>query len=196
MAATLAGLVLDAFGVFLPARRMLAGETAEQRRSLETQRRPSWLRLPLDVGLLAASAAAFWLSGSFNTRAGTAGAGETAAVSLGTYAFLGPLLFLRIAYGILSRPPGRWRGGLAGLAGRSLQRRRDRSAAALLVPLALSFGLARPANVTNAPRRGAHARGTRGAQARRGRDARRRWLLASRNVLVGGRVIERGCACR
>jgi putative ABC transport system permease protein len=145
------GVALGGVGVFLPARRMLAGEIAEGRREVAAAARPAWTRLPLDLALLAGAALALWLSGTYNTRAATAGASETAAVSLGFYAFLGPLLFwlgaallfLRLAGWTLARPAGRWRGRIAGLAGRSLRRRGARAAVtALLLALALSFGVA------------------------------------------------------
>ena len=130
---------------------MVQGEVNEERRVLKTNQRPVWLRLPLDLILLAAAALALWFSGSYNTKTATAGASETAAVSLGIYSFIGPLLFwlgaallfLRILDAFLRRPATGWRGGLNGLAGRSLRRRSQQSAgAALLVALALSFGVA------------------------------------------------------
>jgi putative ABC transport system permease protein len=151
LAAAVLGLVLGGVGIFLPARRMLAGEIAEERRGVVAATRPPWARLPLDLFLLAGAALALWLSGTYNTRAATAGASETAAVSLGIYAFLGPLLFwsgaallfLRLADWALGRPAGRWRGGLRGLTSRSLRRRGGRVAGlALLLALALSFGVA------------------------------------------------------
>jgi len=145
------GLTLGGVGIFLPARRMVAGEIAEERRGVVAATRPPWARLPLDLFLLAGAALALWLSGTYNSKAATAGASETAAVSLGIYAFLGPLLFwsgaallfLRLAGWALGRPAGPWHGGLVGLASRSLRRRRGRVAGlALLLALALSFGVA------------------------------------------------------
>jgi len=151
LAAAVLGLMLGGVGIFLPARRMLAGEIAEERRGVVAATRPLWARLPLDLLLLAGAALALWFSGTYNSKAATAGASETAAVSLGIYAFLGPLLFwsgaallfLRLAGWALDRPAGRWRGGLIGLASRSLRRRGGRVAGlALLLALALSFGVA------------------------------------------------------
>jgi putative ABC transport system permease protein len=146
----LLGLVLGGIGVFLPARQMLKGEVNEERRLLKINQRPVWLRLPLYLILLAAAGLALWFSGTYNSRTATAGASETAAVSLGIYSFIGPLLFwlgaallfLRILDWFLRRPSAKWRGGLNGLAGRSLRRRSQQSAgAALLVALAFSFGV-------------------------------------------------------
>lgn len=150
-AALLLGLAVGAIGVYLPARAMLAGEVAEERRSVAVATRPLWLRLPVDAALLAGAALALWFASTYNTKAATAGAGETAAVSLGVYAFLGPLLFWlgaavlvrRVAGWLLARPSRGWRGALGGLAARSLRRRAGRSAAAaLLLVLAVSFGVA------------------------------------------------------
>jgi putative ABC transport system permease protein len=146
-----AGVLLGGIGVFLPARRMVAGEIAEERRQVSGPTRPAWLRIHLDIGLLAAAGLAVWFSGSYNSRAAASGASETAAVSLGVYAFLGPLLFWlgaalflwRVSDGLLSRPANTWRGGLGGLVSRSLRRRRAQSSgAALLLALAVSFGMA------------------------------------------------------
>ena len=145
------GLVLGGVGVFLPARQMLAGEINEERRSLSVSQRPLWLRLPLDLALLAVAGGALWFSGSYNSKTANAGASETAAVSLGIYSFIGPLLFWfgaalffrRILDWVLSRRLPAWTGGLNGLAVRSLRRRRPQSAGvALLIALALSFGVA------------------------------------------------------
>jgi putative ABC transport system permease protein len=145
------GVLLGAAGAFLPARRLLTADIGEARRSLRAGQRPIWLRMPLDLALLAAAALALWFSSTYNSRAATASAGETASVSLGAYAFVGPLLFwfgaallfLRIMQWLLRKSPGPWPGGLAGLAHRSLHRRPDRSAsAALLLGLATSFGVA------------------------------------------------------
>lgn len=147
----LLGLALGGIGVFLPARRMLEGEVNEERRVVAATKRPIWLRLPLDLALLSAAGLAFWFSSSYNNKTATAGASETAAVSLGIYSFLGPLLFWlgaallfwRIIDWLLTRPQAKWRGGINGLAGRSLRQRNQQSAgAALLLALALSFGVA------------------------------------------------------
>ena len=151
LAASVLGMTLGGVGIFLPARRMVAGEIAEERRGVVAATRPLWARLPLDLFLLAGAALALWLSGAYNSKVATAGASETAAVSLGIYAFLGPLLFwsgaallfLRLAGWALGRPAGPWHGGLVGLASRSLRRRGGRVAGlALLLALALSFGVA------------------------------------------------------
>lgn len=147
------GLLLGGLGVFLPARQMLVGEVNEERRVLTATRRPLWLRLPLDLLLLAAAGLAFWFSSTYNNKSANTGASETAAVSLGIYSFIGPLLFWlgaallfrRILDWFLARPiRSGWRGnGLNGLAIRALRRRSQQSAgAALLVALALSFGVA------------------------------------------------------
>ncbi|MHB8644303.1 MAG: FtsX-like permease family protein [Thermomicrobiales bacterium] len=145
------GLILGGVGVFLPARRMLEGEINEERRVIAATRRPLWLRLPIDGALLALGALALWFSGTYTSKAATAGATETAAVSLGIYTFLGPLLcwlgmallVRRIADWLLTRPSRGWRGGFYGLAARSLRRRVAQSAGAVvLLALALSFGVA------------------------------------------------------
>jgi putative ABC transport system permease protein len=145
------GVLLGGAGAFVPVRRLLTAEIGDVRRTVRAGQRPIWLRLPLDVVLLAVAALALWFSSTYNSRAATAGAGETANVSLGVYAFAGPLLlwlgaallFLRAANWLLRRSPGRWSGGLGGLVHRSLHRRPDRSAsAALLLALATSFGVA------------------------------------------------------
>jgi len=148
----LLGLILGGIGVFLPARRMLEGEVNEERRILTTTKPPIWLRLPLDLFLLTAAGLALWFSGSYNSKTATAGTTETAAVSLGIYSFIGPLLFWlgaallfwRNLSWLLTRvPKPGWRGGFNGLVGRSLRRRYQQSTgAALLVALALSFGVA------------------------------------------------------
>ena len=140
------GLVLGGVGIFLPARRMVEGEITEERRVVTATTQPLWLRLPLDVGLLAAGAVALWVN-STNT---TVGATEAAAVSLGISSFLGPLLcwlgagllFLRVCDWLLRRPISGWRGGVSGLARRSLRQRHQQSAGiAVLLALALSFGV-------------------------------------------------------
>jgi len=170
------GLLLGSAGAFLPARRLLTAEIGEVRRSIRATERPIWLRLPVDLALLVAAAVALWFSSTYNTKAGTAGSGETAAVSLGVYAFVGPLLFwlsaallfLRAANWLLRRHPGRWQGGLTGLVRRSLHRRPDRSAsAALLLALAVSFGVASTIfGATFEASRGADARYAVGADVR------------------------------
>ncbi|GAC1540202.1 MAG: hypothetical protein NVS2B7_12310 [Herpetosiphon sp.] len=151
VAALALGLLLGSIGVFLPARRMLQGEISEERRLITAGSRPLWLRLPLDLLLLTAAALVLWFSGTYATKNATAGASETAAVSLGIYSFLGPLLFWmgavllfwRVADWLLSRRNRRWSGGLNGLATRSLRRRSGKSiGAALLLALAISFGVA------------------------------------------------------
>lgn len=140
-------IILGGLGVFLPAQRMIEGEVNETRRALATTVRPLWLRFPLDLALLAAGGLALWLSVSSKT----AGTTEGAAVSLGTYAFLGPLLlwsgaallFLRITDALLRRPAGPWRGAIGGLVSRGLRQRSQQSAGlAVLLALALSFGVA------------------------------------------------------
>jgi putative ABC transport system permease protein len=145
------GLVLAGVGGFLPVRAMLAAEVSEERRAVRASARPIWFRLPLDAALLAGAVLASWFSGTHGSRAALAGATETAAVSLGVYAFLGPLLFWigsailvrRVADWLLSRPTRGWNGVLSGLALRSLHHRSAQSAGgALLLVLALSFGVA------------------------------------------------------
>ncbi|HZC08380.1 MAG TPA: FtsX-like permease family protein [Ktedonobacterales bacterium] len=145
--ATLAlGCALGAAGVYWPARRMVESEVNEERRIVSGAARPLWLRLPLDIGLLAAGALALWV----NSANSTPGATEGAAVSLGVASFVGPLLCwlgagLLAARGFdwfLSRAVTPWSGGLRGLASRSLRQRRQQGAGiAVLLALALSFGV-------------------------------------------------------
>ncbi len=147
----LAGGLTTALALYLPARRAMLAETGEERRELQVTATPAWLRLRLDLVLIAA-AAVVWvvtnLSGGFKP---TAAEGQT--VSLSFYTLLAPLLgwlgvtllavrVLLFAGGRLSRRRSSSFGSLVGgTLRRSVQRRPLALASGLLaVALAVAFG--------------------------------------------------------
>ena len=147
----LAGVITTALALYLPGRRALSRETGEERRELEVSTPPLWLRLRLDLVLLAA-AALVWivteLAGGFKPTTA-----EGQSVSLSFYTLLSPLLgwlgatllavrLLLTAGGRLAKRRGRRFGTLtAATLGRSIQRRSGSLASGVIaVALAVAFG--------------------------------------------------------
>jgi putative ABC transport system permease protein len=147
----LAGIVTTALALYLPARRALATEAATERRELDLNAPPAWLRLRLDLAVLAL-AALVWLvtvlSGGFKPTSA-----EGQSVSLSFYTLLSPLLgwlgvtLLAVRLLLLAggRQPQSGSGGFGGLTAgalrRSVQRRSPALASGVIaVALAVAFG--------------------------------------------------------
>jgi putative ABC transport system permease protein len=147
-----AGLLTTALAIYLPGRRSLARETGEERREMEAPAaRPAWLRIRLDLILLAAAAIVAgitYLAGGFKPTGS-----EGQAVSLSFYALLTPLLAwlggtllgARLALGMVARLPDRRHGRFGRLVGGTLSRSVRRRSPALgagviAVSLAVAFG--------------------------------------------------------
>lgn len=146
-----AGVATTALALYLPGRRALSRETNEERRELEVADTPFWLRLRLDVVLLA-TAALVWiiteLAGGFKPTSA-----EGQSVSLSFYTLLAPLLgwlgatllgvrVLLLLGGRLShRRPSGFRGAASGILRRSVERRPLALASGVIaVGLAVAFG--------------------------------------------------------
>jgi putative ABC transport system permease protein len=146
-----AGIVTTTLALYLPARRALAAEASSERRELDTNPPPAWLRLRLDFAFLAA-AALVWLvtalSGGFKPTSA-----EGQSVSLSFYTLLAPLLgwlgvtLLSVRLLLLAgrRLPRSGSGGFgrltAGALRRSVQRRSPALASGVIaVALAVAFG--------------------------------------------------------
>jgi putative ABC transport system permease protein len=147
-----AGLLTTALAIYLPGRRSLARETGEERREMEAPAaRPAWVRLRIDVLLLAAAAivaGVTYLAGGFKPTSS-----EGQSVSLSFYTLLAPLLAwlggtllgVRLALWLLARLPDRSRGAFGRLVGGTLRRSVRRRSPALgagviAVSLAVAFG--------------------------------------------------------
>jgi putative ABC transport system permease protein len=147
----LAGLVTTALALYLPGRRALSRETGDERRELEGNAPPVWLRLRLDFVFLAA-AALVWIvtqvSGGFKPTPA-----EGQSVSLSFYTLLSPLLgwigatllAVRLTLMAGTRLGRRRRSGFGGLTlgtlGRSVERRSVSLASGVIaVALAVAFG--------------------------------------------------------
>jgi putative ABC transport system permease protein len=146
-----AGVATTALALYVPGRRALVRETNEERREMEVADAPFWLRLRLDMVLLA-TAAAVWivteLAGGFKP---TSSEGQT--VSLSFYTLLAPLLgwlgatllgvrLLLLVSRRLSRGrPRGFRGAASGVLRRSIERRPLALASGVIaVALAVAFG--------------------------------------------------------
>jgi putative ABC transport system permease protein len=87
-----AAIITTTVALYLPGRRALTREVVDERRELESGARPAWLRMRLDVILLATAAAVSvvtFLTGGYKP----APAAEAASISLSFYVLLAPLLF-------------------------------------------------------------------------------------------------------
>jgi len=151
-----AGLLLTGVAAFLPIRATLRQEISHERRQAEHEAKsPLWARTYLDVVNLIIAGVIFWIT---RNGGGFKPAGDTGtSLSLGFYVFLGPfflwvgltLLMNRLLAGGISRGAGviqkilrRVFGDLGYMAGRSIARRAQKIASAvIIVSLALSFGI-------------------------------------------------------
>jgi putative ABC transport system permease protein len=147
----LAGLVITALALYLPARRAQSAETSTERKELDPNAAPAWLRLRLDLAFLAAAVLVWFitvLSGGFKPTSA-----EGQSVSLSFYTLLSPLLgwlgvtllavrLLLLAGARLPQSGGRGFGPLtAGALRRSVQRRSPALASGVIaVALAVAFG--------------------------------------------------------
>ena len=146
-----AGVATTALALYLPGRRALARETNEERREMEVAEAPFWLRLRLDL-ILIATAALVWivteLAGGFKPTSA-----EGQSVSLSFYTLLAPLLgwlgatllgvrLLLLLTRRLSRGrPRGFRGVASGVLRRSVERRPLALASGVIaVALAVAFG--------------------------------------------------------
>ncbi len=152
-----AGLLLTGVATFLPIRASLRQEISQERRQAEHEAKaPLWARAYLDVVSLIIAGVIFWINnngGGFKPVGGDTGT----SLSLGFYVFLGPfflwvglaLLMNRLLAGGINRGAGviqkilrRVFGDLGYMAGRSIARRAQKIASAvIIVSLALSFGI-------------------------------------------------------
>jgi putative ABC transport system permease protein len=151
--AVAAGVLATALGLYLPGRRALASEVAEERRELGVATPPAWLRFRLDFVLLGIAAlveAITFVSGGFAPRLSEATQGET--VSLSFYMLLAPLaawfgsvlLAARLFLLAAGRIPmgGRFGSAVAGTLRRSVGRRAGVMVAGIVtVALAQAFGV-------------------------------------------------------
>lgn len=151
-----AGLLLTFAAAFIPTYNALQREITQERRIVRrTEGKPFWQRAWLDVILLVAAAAIWYVNnvnGGFKPKAV-----ETTAVELSFFIFLIPffiwlgttLLMLRIVDGGLKRTAvpfskllSRLMGDLGDVAGRNISRRSGRvSASVTVIALTLSFGV-------------------------------------------------------
>jgi putative ABC transport system permease protein len=153
-AAAAAGLLSTTLALYLPGWRALSREVTEERRELEADRPAAWLRLRLDLVLIAVALiveAVTYVSGGFRPVTAEASQGET--LSLSFYMLLAPLaawfgavlLGVRIFLALTSRIPNPRRASFGSLAGGTLRRslkRRPRGLAAgiIAIGLAQAFG--------------------------------------------------------
>ena len=147
----LAGIITTALALYLPGYRALSKETGEERRELEVNAPPAWLRLRLDLVFLAAAALVWTItqfSGGFKPTPA-----EGQSVSLSFYTLLSPLLgwigatllavrLLLAAGARMANRRSRNFGSLTmGTLGRSVQRRSLSLASGVIaVALAVAFG--------------------------------------------------------
>lgn len=153
----LAGLVISAISTFLPARRMLRQEIAGERQIARRARaKPLWSRLYLDVVALIAALVVYRVT-QINGFHPVLNAEGNPTLSLSFYTMLAPMLFwigailllIRIAAALLQRYASRlgWLlrrifGEVGSYAAITTSRRaRTMSKAAVIVSLALSFGV-------------------------------------------------------
>src|SRR5262249_48584181 len=93
LAALGGGLLVTALALYVPGRRALAREIAEERRELALSAPPMWRRSWLDVVLLGAAAVAALIALRARALEGTSGSVfEGRSVSLPSYLLLIPLL--------------------------------------------------------------------------------------------------------
>lgn len=153
-AAAAAGLLSTTLALYLPGWRALGREVSEERRELESDRPAAWLRLRLDLVLIALALvveAVTYVSGGFRPVIAEASQGET--LSLSFYMLLAPvaawfgavLLGVRLFMILTARIPNPRRGSFGSLSGGTLRRslkRRPRGLAAgiIAIGLAQAFG--------------------------------------------------------
>jgi putative ABC transport system permease protein len=147
-----AGVITTGVALYLPGLRSLRREAGEERREMESGvGGPAWLRLRLDLALLAAAAIVgviTYLSGGFKPTPA-----EGQSVSLSFYTLLAPLLgwvgatllavrLILVAAGrVPDRRHGRFGGVTAGTLSRSLKRRSGSIAGGVIaISLAVAFG--------------------------------------------------------
>jgi putative ABC transport system permease protein len=150
--AVVAGMLATALALYFPSRRALSRQVVEERREVEIATEPGWLRLRLDLVLLAAAAVVetvTYLAGGFKPTQV-----EGQSVSLSFYVLLAPLLgwfgatllaarmLLLAARGIPSANDRRYGSLVGGTLRRSLKRRSRSLAAGIIgVGLALALGI-------------------------------------------------------
>jgi putative ABC transport system permease protein len=150
-AAVGAGLLTTALALYVPGRRALYREANEERRELEVSSAPIWLRMRIDLVLLAAAALVWFITvvaGGFKPTTA-----EGQSVSLSFYTLLAPMLgwlgatllavrLLLLAGRRLSSGKTRpFKGAASGVLRRSIQRRSLPLASAVIaVGLAVGFG--------------------------------------------------------
>ena len=153
-AAAAAGLAATTIALYVPGRRALSREVTEERRELEVDRPPAWLRLRLDIILIGVALiveAITYVSGGFRPQIAEASQGET--LSLSFYMLLAPLaawfgavlLGVRLFLVLSGRLPNPRRASFGSVVGGTLRRslkRRPRGLAAgiIAIGLAQAFG--------------------------------------------------------
>jgi putative ABC transport system permease protein len=154
LAALGGGLLVTALALYIPGRRALAREIAEERRELALSSPPMWRRAWLDVVLLGAAAVAALIALRTGALDGTSGSVfEGRSVSLPSYLLLIPLLawvggvlvVVRVLLALALRLPmpawSRGGGATAGLLARGLRRRPwEIAAGAVALGLVIAFG--------------------------------------------------------
>jgi putative ABC transport system permease protein len=149
------GMLTTALALYIPGRRSLGREVAQERREMELVRVPAWRRLHLDLALLAVAAIAEAIAlsaGAFDPP--TASVSEGRGVSLPSHLMLAPLvvwlggvlLLVRIVMAAASRipvpAPPRFGPVIRGILGRSLKRRSWALATGTIgVGLVVAFGI-------------------------------------------------------
>ncbi|HWT25005.1 MAG TPA: ABC transporter permease, partial [Solirubrobacteraceae bacterium] len=155
LAAVCVGMVVTGLALYVPGRRSLNREIAEERAELSAARVPTWRRLRLDFLLLAGAAvaqAAAVRAGALDAPGGSVFAGQ--AVTLPSYLLLPPLvawlggtlLSVRLLQTLASRfplpAPPRFGSLVHGTLGRSLSRRSWALATGVVgVGLVVAFGV-------------------------------------------------------
>ena len=146
-----AGIITTGLALYVPGRHALGRETNEERREMEIAVAPVWLRLRLDLVLLAAAALVWIVTGIAGGFKPTSAEGQS--VSLSFYVLLAPMLgwlgatllavrVLLLVGGRLSRRrSGGFGGAAAGVLRRSVERRPHALASGVIaVALAVAFG--------------------------------------------------------
>jgi putative ABC transport system permease protein len=150
-AAVGAGLLTTALAFYVPGRRALYREANDERRELPVSTTPIWLRMRIDLVLLAAAAVVWFITVAAGGFKPTTAEGQS--VSLSFYTLLAPMLgwlgatlfgvrLLLLAGRQLSSGKRRqFKGAASGILRRSVQRRSMPLASAVIaVGLAVGFG--------------------------------------------------------